>query len=453
MASRTPPVLISDDETTHDYGHQPTPHVDTTTASPIQEEEENTQIHRKTSRRGNNFKSRKSVINEEDQATFWSITSFSETSLWTQEQKDDAVDQAHRLATHYLKVIKEQSDMFAQIEKLNTRVELLDSEVQNLRQDNNDLENELAKKQGAIEYLEGQQRQSSVVSSNPDASNTKNRAKLEDPDKFSGSKDCKIDFETWKSNIEAKLKVDDRSFDDENHKIFYICSRTTDAAQDHIRDRIDNDEFTTVKEVIRSLETIYGDPHKAIKAEAELQRLGQTQHGSFYTFHSEFVRIVRPLKYNSDKLKEQLIARLNDKFISAAGAYLDLPYADLVEKLHSIDKRFESQRATRENRKQLTALTNSKPTDNPASGRANSTAQIASTNSAEKASIRTRAEFDALHQAGLCKKCCKPNHTKPGERCQEKTWAQMPANIKATVAKDAKQVNNVEAGAESGSKN
>ena len=39
-------------------------------------------------------------------------------------------------------------------------------EVDNLRQDNNDLENELAKKQGAIEYLEGQQRQPSVLSTN-----------------------------------------------------------------------------------------------------------------------------------------------------------------------------------------------------------------------------------------------------------------------------------------------
>jgi hypothetical protein len=67
-------------------------------------------------------------------------------------------------------------------------------EVDNLRQDNNDLENELAKKQGAIEYLEGQQRQPSVLSTNTNI--PKHRAKLDDPNKFIGEKESKVDFDT-----------------------------------------------------------------------------------------------------------------------------------------------------------------------------------------------------------------------------------------------------------------
>jgi hypothetical protein len=265
---------------------------------------------------------------------------------------------------------------------------------------------------------------------------------MDDPDKFSG-KDGDIDFDTWKSDIQAKLRVDGKSFDDENHKIEYVCSRTTSNARNHIRDRTDDDEFTTSSEVIKALEAVYGDPYQAIKAEAELQRLGQSLHGSFYAFYSEFVRIVRPLKYDNNKLKEQLISRLNDKFISAARAYLDLPYTELVGKLHGLDKRFELQRATRESRKQLNASSNpsNKPTDKPTDGRPNRpNATPPNTDGADKTPIRSRAEFEALHQAGLCKKCCKPIHNKPQERCQEKTWATMPAHIKAAVEKEPKQL-------------
>jgi hypothetical protein len=82
---------------------------------------------------------------------------------------------------------------------------------------------------------------------------------------------------------------------------------------------------------------------------------------------------VQPLKYDNNKLKEQLISRLNNKFISAARAYLNLLYTKLIAKLHALDKRFESQRATKESRKQLNASLNlsNKPTDKPTDGRPN----------------------------------------------------------------------------------
>jgi hypothetical protein len=56
---------------------------------------------------------------------------------------------------------------------------------------------------------------------------------MDDPDKFSG-KDGNIDFDTWKSDIQAKLWVDGKSFDDENYKIEYVCLRTTSDARNHI---------------------------------------------------------------------------------------------------------------------------------------------------------------------------------------------------------------------------
>jgi hypothetical protein len=215
-----------------------------------------------------------------------------------------------------------------------------------------------------------------------------------------------------------------------------------------IRDRIDDGDFLTAQDVLKALNAAYGDPHKAIKAEAELLRLGQTLHGSFFSFYSEFVRIVRPLKYENDKLRDQMVSRLNDKYLAAAGAYLELPYPQLVEKLHNIDKQFESQRVAREGRKLLTTNTAiiNKPNDKD-----NSRVPYAApptTSLSDRLPPRTRAELDSLFQAGLCKKCCKQVHTKPGEKCNEKFWAPMPPNVRSTAQKESKQVNNIDANSE-----
>jgi hypothetical protein len=225
-----------------------------------------------------------------------------------------------------------------------------------------------------------------------------------------------------------------------------VFTRTTGDAQGHLRDRINNDQFTTANEVLQALDAVYGDPHQAIKAEAELQRLGQTLHGSFHLFFVDFLRIVRPLRYDDNKLKDSLVSKLNDKYLTSISAYLDLPYTQLVEKLHAIDKRYESQRIAREGRKQLTASSQPpKHTDKVVQDQPQTpVANAPITPRTDRPAIRSRAEFEALHQAGLCKKCVKPSHTAAGERCQEKTWAATPAHIKA-VAKEAKQVNNVSA--------
>ena len=153
--------------------------------------------------------------------------------------------------------------------------------------------------------------------------------------------------------MESKLKTDAIIFDDENHMIAYIGSRTTQVAYDHIRAGIEDNTFKTTKEVLDNLETVHGDLHKAIRAEAELQRLDQTLNGSFHLFHIEFVRITRLLKCDDSKLKSLMILQLNDKFLTAISTLLDLPYQELTAKLYDIDKQFESQQTARESRRQL----------------------------------------------------------------------------------------------------
>jgi hypothetical protein len=109
---------------------------------------------------------------------------------------------------------------------------------------------------------------------------------------------------------------------------------------------------------------------------------------------------VRPLKYNNNKLKKQLISWLNNKFISAAKAYLNLLYTKLVAKLYAFDKQFESQRATRESRKQLNAFLNlsNKLIDKPTNSRPNRLNIISlNTDGADKTLIQSWAKFEALY--------------------------------------------------------
>ena len=111
-------------------------------------------------------------------------------------------------------------------------------------------------KQGQIKYLENQNLGNNPLGHN----NNKQRAKLEDPNKFTSKKDDKgnylidkgqaIDFDTQKSNIETKLKVDNISFDNKAYKIFYIGSRTARAVYKHIQDRLNNKDFETARQVL-----------------------------------------------------------------------------------------------------------------------------------------------------------------------------------------------------------
>jgi hypothetical protein len=102
------------------------------------------------------------------------------------------------------------------------------------------------------------------------AQGSKNRTRLKDPKKFTSSKDKDKDFKTWKYDVLEKLKVDLVTFDNKSHKILYVNLRTTGDAYKHIRDRVNDGEFTSPKEVLKTLKVFYRDPHKAIKAKAAL---------------------------------------------------------------------------------------------------------------------------------------------------------------------------------------
>jgi hypothetical protein len=171
------------------------------------------------------------------------------------------------------------------------------------------------------------------------------------------------------------------------------------------------------------LEAVYGDPYKTIKAETDLLKLGQTLYSSFHSLYTEFIRIVRPLNYDNKKLKEVLISKLNKKYLTSISTFFELLYNKLVEKLYTINKMYESQRISRENRKHLNAnqppVSSERPSDKTNAGQTIAPTTITALRT-DRTPVRTRAEYDALQQAGLCKKCYKPIHIALNERCSEK---------------------------------
>jgi hypothetical protein len=168
-------------------------------------------------------------------------------------------------------IIKEHSKIQEANKKFKGELSKLKNELFELKNNNADLEHELNIKQGQIKYLKRRgQRQETPSDSLMPAQGSKNQTRLKDPEKFTSSKDKDKDFETWKYDVLEKLRVDLITFDDKSHKILYVNSQTTGDAYKYIRDRVNDGEFTSAKEVLETLEVFYRDPHKAIKAKAAL---------------------------------------------------------------------------------------------------------------------------------------------------------------------------------------
>jgi hypothetical protein len=144
---------------------------------------------------------------------------------------------------------------------------------------------------------------------------------------------------------------------------------------------------------------MYRDPYKTIKTETDLLKLGQTLYSSFYSLYTEFIRIVRLFNYDNKKLKGVLISKLNKKYFISISTFFELLYNKLIKKLYTINKIYELQYISRENRKHLNAnqppVSSGRPLDKTNTGQTTASTTI-TTLRTDRTPIRTRAEYDAL---------------------------------------------------------
>lgn len=113
--------------------------------------------------------------------------------------------------------------------------------------------------------------------------------RIPDPDKFLG--DSK-DLNRFVSQVYQKLTVNRDRFRTPQERMTYVTSRLSGTAYAQIAPHITlgNHDFTDFEEILRLLETAFGDPDRVQNAQNELFRLRQ-KHSDFSSFHADFERL------------------------------------------------------------------------------------------------------------------------------------------------------------------
>src|SRR6201996_4111297 len=101
-------------------------------------------------------------------------------------------------------------------------------------------------------------------------------------------------FESWKIQIQAKLRANTDYFPTDEDKIEYVFSRTLSDAQKHLLPRFDEDSpirFVSFREILQHLATIYVNPNKVRDAQYEYRQLRMEPEQTFATFQTKFLHL------------------------------------------------------------------------------------------------------------------------------------------------------------------
>lgn len=113
-----------------------------------------------------------------------------------------------------------------------------------------------------------------------------------DPPIFTDSKDPT--FESWKIQMQAKLRANADHYPMEEDKMEYLFSRTLGDAQKHLLPRFDEDSpirFVSFREMLRHLASIYVNPNKVRDAQYEYRQLRMETGQTFATFQTKFLHL------------------------------------------------------------------------------------------------------------------------------------------------------------------
>ena len=101
-------------------------------------------------------------------------------------------------------------------------------------------------------------------------------------------------FESWKIQIQAKLRANADHYPEEQDKMEYLFSRTLGDAQKHLLPRFDEDStmrFTSVKEMLQHLAAIYVNPNKVRDAQYKYRALRMESSQTFAVFQTTFLHL------------------------------------------------------------------------------------------------------------------------------------------------------------------
>ena len=124
------------------------------------------------------------------------------------------------------------------------------------------------------------------------SNDTKYSKKRPDPPVFTNGIDPI--FESWKIQMQAKLRANADHYPTEEDKMEYVFSRTGGDAQKHLLPKFDEDSpvrFTSTKETFQHLAAIYVNPNKVRDAQFEYHRLRMQATQTFSEFQTTFLHL------------------------------------------------------------------------------------------------------------------------------------------------------------------
>ena len=222
-------------------------------------------------------------------------------------------------------------------------------------------------------------------------------------------------FESWKIQIRAKLRANADHYPSEEDKREYLFSRTLGNAQKHLLPRFDEDSptrFTSVKEMLSHLASIYVNPNKVRDAQFEYHRLRMETGQTFSTFQTTFLHLAGEGQIPKESLRLDLFDKLPAHFQRMLLPVLDdlKGYEQLAARCLTLDtglKRIEEM-----NQKKRPRATDKSTA--PAPSAAAGTARIPPATSAPKASPsppeRHSRHSTPAETAATCFNCYKTGH-------------------------------------------
>jgi hypothetical protein len=377
---------------------------------------------------------RSSILDDENKLFFEQLDGldggYKEFLTWSTKDQEQAFDKM-------VEFLNEARDLCRRVDKILRDKDKAEYMAQ---------EHTIAQKDGVIEYLQQQLRDSTPGSGSAGSGQAKTKRKeLKDPEKFTGDKDKEtgkitVPFDQWKADVQGKLNTDSHLFDTEDRRIRWVCGLTGGTAHNHVWPGLQDGDFNTAEDVLKFLTDIFDDPLKKQKAKQALAKLFQGS-WTFHYYHSEFARITRILKLSDEDLKEELTSKLNEKYALTVLGDGHLTYAELVKKLHEVDKRIQATQAL--------GSGNSRGGNNSSRSMPNRASTSNNTGTSDRTDTfrprfenqRSSEEKALLYKRKLCMRCCQPGHISPN--CSAPKNVPFPANLKSILQKP-KEVSAVE---------
>jgi hypothetical protein len=223
-------------------------------------------------------------------------------------------------------------------------------------------------------------------------------------------------FESWKIQMQAKLRANEDHYPSKEDKMEYVFSRTGGDAQKHLLPRFDEDSpvrFKSAKEMYQHLASIYVNPNKVRDAQFEYHRLRMETGQTFSAFQTTFLHLAGQGQIPDASLRLDLFDKLPAHYQRMLLPVLDdlKEYEQLAARCLTLDtglKRIEEMNQKKRPRASDKSTASAPPT--AAAG----TARTPSTPSIPKASPsperHSRHSTPAAETAATCFNCHKLGH-------------------------------------------